>query len=123
MATIITVVSNPLVTTIITDKAATIIPEDNVITASTKIYVLELDNTANTNTSFFLKAINASSLIISGQHEYQFYAPAGTKVCYYITNGIAASNWSFYGSITSDIGTDQTDALQNVVIKWGHDYQ
>ena len=123
MATIATTVPTPLVTSIITDKATTISPEDGVIGASTKIYVLEIDNTANPNTSFFVKADDAAQLLISGQHDWQFYAPAGTKVCYYITNAIAVSAWSFYGSTTSDIGTDQTDAIQNVVVKWGHTLQ
>tara|TARA_R100000963_G_scaffold34573_1_gene28590 strand:+ start:490 stop:858 length:369 start_codon:yes stop_codon:yes gene_type:complete len=55
------------------------------------LYMVEIDNTANANTSAYLRVRDASSAATTDDHTWMFYAPAGQRVTYALNEGEAYS--------------------------------
>ena len=95
----------------------------NVTTATGVIYIVEIDNEANSS-SVYLKIRDATSASPSistdngtGTPHYSFIAPAFTKVCYTIPGGAEfATGLSMWCTTSSAIGTS-TNASNPVIVK------
>ena len=57
--------------------------------SSGNIYMIDIDNTANTGSSAYLRVKDAASAATTDDHTWMFYAPAGKKVSYVMNEGEA----------------------------------
>ena len=75
--------------TLVVDLVANAGIENNVTgNTSGRIYLVDIDNTANTTDAVYLRIADAASIgSVSSDHTWMFYAPAGQRLSYAIQEG------------------------------------
>ena len=97
--------------------------QKNVMTGSGTIYLIEIDNEAN-SVPVYLKIVDGTNATPStstangaGTPDYSFKAPAFDKMCFSFPAGVALSTGLTYWVTTGpNVGTD-TNATSNVIVK------
>jgi len=112
-------VANPLGTTLITDSAANLTAEANLFSGASTVYAVEIDNTANTGQTNYIKLRNGTSATPSSdQPLIMLYAPAGEKVSYMCFTGHAfGTGTSFWGTQTRANAAAQSAPSNDIIVK------
>jgi hypothetical protein len=96
---------------------------NNVTGAAGIIYMVEIDNEANSTASYLKIRDNASATLATttangaGTPHFMFKAPAYSKICYVIPGGAAFTAGLSMWCVTGTAVGNQTDPTSDVIVK------
>ena len=123
MAITLSTIADPLGSKLIIDTDADSTAEANVTGATGSFYAVEIDNTANTSATYVKLADASSGTAGTTQNDWQFYAPASTKLTYIVGTGMAFSTaltvWAVTSpaALTNSNAASATSPTSNVSVK------
>jgi|TARA_R110000824_G_scaffold116395_3_gene267781 hypothetical protein len=101
MAVTLSTIADPLGSKLILDTDSDATAEANVTGGTGSFYAVEIDNTANTTATYVKIADASSGTAGTTQNDWQFYAPASTKLTYIVGTGMAFSTALTVWAVTS----------------------
>jgi hypothetical protein len=92
--------------------------ENNVTgNSSGSLFIVEIDNTANTGTDAYVRIKDAASAATTDDHTWMFYAPSGKKLTYTMSEGETYSAGLSMWCTTNPAYQDATAPASAVIVK------
>ena len=118
MAVTVTNQSNPLGSKIVQDTGATNSAVDNTTGGSGTLYMVEVDNSANSNVVYFKLADSTDATAGTTAADIVLRVPASTKMSFAFPTGVAFANGFSHWCVTGAAESNTTSPGSAVVVRY-----